>query len=162
MGRVGCGRPRSCFVPRLQATAEVLEACRERASGTGIPLGCVERAGVATTAADHDPRPPRSAKGVIELAENPNCAISVSLPGIDLVVEETATRVTDDATLHRLADRYRAQGWEPTVKDGAFTAACSAPSAGPPPWDLYVITPTTAFGVATAEPHGATCWRFMV
>ena len=94
------------------------------------------------------------------LAENPSCAISVSLPGIDLVVEGTVARVTDDATLHRLADRYRAQGWEPNVEDGAFTAPYSAPSAGPPPWDLYVVTPTTAFGVATAEPHGATCWRF--
>jgi hypothetical protein len=96
------------------------------------------------------------------LAENPNCVISVSLPGIDLVVEGTAARVADDPTLHRLADRYKAQGWEPTVKDGAFTAEFSAPSAGPPPWDLYVVTPTTAFGVATAEPHGATRWRFMV
>ena len=46
------------------------------------------------------------------------------------------------------------------VKDGAFTAPYSAPSAGPPPWDLYEFTPTTAFGVATAEPFGATRWRF--
>jgi nitroimidazol reductase NimA-like FMN-containing flavoprotein (pyridoxamine 5'-phosphate oxidase superfamily) len=96
------------------------------------------------------------------LAQNPDCAVSVSLPGIDLVVEGTAARVTDDATLHRVADRYRAQGWEPTVEDGAFTAPYSAPSAGPPPWDLYEITPTTAYGVATAEPHGATRWRFAV
>jgi hypothetical protein len=29
-------------------------------------------------------------------------------------------------------------------------------------WDLYVITATTAFGVASAEPHGATRWRFTV
>ncbi len=48
------------------------------------------------------------------------------------------------------------------MKDGAFTAAYSAPSAGPPPWDLYVVTPTTAFGVAGAEPCGATRWRFKV
>jgi pyridoxamine 5'-phosphate oxidase-like protein len=94
------------------------------------------------------------------LAENPNCVISVGLPGIDLVVEGSAERVTDDGTLHRLAELYRAQGWEPEVKDGAFTAPYSAPSAGPPPWDLYEITPTTAFGVASAEPHGATRWRF--
>ena len=94
------------------------------------------------------------------LAENPNCVISIGLPGIDLVVEGTAARVTDDATLQRLAAEYKAQGWEPTVKDGAFTAAFSAPSAGPPPWDVYVVTLTTAFGVATAEPFGATRWRF--
>jgi hypothetical protein len=68
--------------------------------------------------------------------------------------------VTDEGTLKRLAERYAAQGWSPTVSDGAFTADYSAPSAGPPPWYLYVVTPTTAFGVATAEPHGATRWQF--
>jgi pyridoxamine 5'-phosphate oxidase-like protein len=94
------------------------------------------------------------------LAANPSCAISISLPGIDLVVEGTAARVTDDATLQKLADRYTAQGWAPRVVDGAFTAEFSAPSAGPPPWDLYAVTATTAFGVATAEPYGATRWRF--
>lgn len=94
------------------------------------------------------------------LAANPNCALSVSLPGIDLVVEGTAERVTDAALLQRLADKYRTQGWEPTVQDGAFVADYSAPSAGPAPWDVYAITPTTAFGVTTAEPYGATRWRF--
>ncbi len=94
------------------------------------------------------------------LAENANCVISVGLPGIDLVVEGTAERVTDDATLHRVADEHKRQGWDPEVKDGAFTARYSAPSAGPPPWDVYVITPKTAFGVATADPQGASRWRF--
>jgi hypothetical protein len=46
------------------------------------------------------------------------------------------------------------------VQGGAFTYEYSAPSAGPPPWYLYALTPATAFGVATAEPHGATRWRF--
>jgi nitroimidazol reductase NimA-like FMN-containing flavoprotein (pyridoxamine 5'-phosphate oxidase superfamily) len=94
------------------------------------------------------------------LAENPNCVISVSLTGIDLVVEGTAAKVTDDATLHRVAERYGAQGWPATVKDGAFTHEYSAPSAGPPPWDVYVLKATTAFGVLTTEPGGATRWRF--
>jgi uncharacterized pyridoxamine 5'-phosphate oxidase family protein len=94
------------------------------------------------------------------LAENPNCVFSVSLKGLDLVIEGSAVKVTDDATLRRLAKRYADQGWPATVSEGAFTAPYSAPSAGPPPWDLYVFTPTTAFGVASAEPTGATRWRF--
>jgi hypothetical protein len=94
------------------------------------------------------------------LAQNANCAISMSLTGIDLVIEGTAAKVTDDMTLERLAKRYADQGWPATVKDGAFTHEYSAPSAGPPPWDLYVITPTTVFGVLTVEPGGATRWRF--
>ena len=94
------------------------------------------------------------------LAERADCVISVNLPDLDLVVEGTARQVTDEPTLERLAERFRAQGWPTTVKDGAFTGPYSAPSAGPPPWDLYEVTPRIAFGVATAEPHGATRWRF--
>jgi len=55
------------------------------------------------------------------LAQNPNCAVGISKPGIDLVIEGTAERVTDDATLQRLAKRYADGGWAPNVKDGAFT-----------------------------------------
>jgi pyridoxamine 5'-phosphate oxidase-like protein len=94
------------------------------------------------------------------LAENPNCVISVSLKGLDLVIEGSALKVTDETTLRRLAKKYADQGWPATVSDGALTAEYSAPSAGPPPWDLYVFTPTTAFGVASDEPTGATRWRF--
>jgi general stress protein 26 len=91
------------------------------------------------------------------LAENPNCILSVSLPDLDLVLEGTATRVTDDATLQRLVKRYVAQGWPAQVENGAFTAPYSAPSAGPPPWSLFVVTPNTAFGVGLG---GAMRWRF--
>jgi hypothetical protein len=93
------------------------------------------------------------------LAANPNCVISVKLAGMDLVVEGTARVVTDEPTLQRLAKLYAAQGWPASVSGGAFTAPYSAPSAGPPPWNLYVMTPSTAFGVASVEPYGATRWR---
>src|SRR5207248_1979177 len=78
------------------------------------------------------------------LAKNPSCVISVILSGLDLVVEGTARLVTDEPTLQRLVKRYNAEGWPASVKDGAFTAEYSAPSAGPPPWNLYVATPSTA------------------
>ena len=94
------------------------------------------------------------------LAGNPACTISVQLEGIDLVLEGEATRVTDGPTLERVAGRYRDGGWPAQVEGDAFTAPFSAPSAGPPPWQLYRFTLHTAFGVATAEPYGATRWRF--
>ena len=94
------------------------------------------------------------------LAANPACTISVALEGIDLILEGDAARVTDTPTLERLAALYREGGWPATVEGDAFTAPFSAPSAGPPPWHLYRFTFHTAFGVATAEPHGATRWRF--
>lgn len=94
------------------------------------------------------------------LAANPACTVSVKLEGIDLVLEGEANRVTDQPTLEKLAERYRASGWPAEVQGDAFVAPYSAPSAGPPPWYLYRFTFHTAFGVATAEPHGATRWRF--
>jgi hypothetical protein len=88
------------------------------------------------------------------------CAVAVSLAGLDLVIEGRATRVTDRASLERLAAAYKAQGWPAEVAGEDLTAPFSAPSAGPAPWHLYVIVPEVAFGVATAEPFGATRWRF--
>ena len=94
------------------------------------------------------------------MAANPACTISVKLEGIDLILEGEARRVTDQPTLERAASLYREGGWPAEVQEDALTAPFSAPSAGPPPWNLYRFTFHTAFGVATAEPHGATRWRF--
>jgi hypothetical protein len=94
------------------------------------------------------------------LAANPACVFSVSLTGIDVVIEGRAVRMTDRPTLLRLAKRYADQGWPARVSGDTFTAPYSAPSAGPPPWNLYVVRPTTAFGVASSDPPGATRWRF--
>ena len=94
------------------------------------------------------------------VAANPACTISVGLDGIDLVVEGDARRVTDTPTLEAVATVYREGGWPVQVDGDTFTAPFSAPSAGPPPWHLFRLTAQTAFGVATAEPYGATRWRF--
>ena len=95
-----------------------------------------------------------------DLAANPASSVSVSLDGIDLVFEGAATRVTDRETLEKIASLYRDGGWPAEVEGDAFTAPFSAPSAGPPPWYLYRLDYDTVFGVAGAEPHGATRWRF--
>ncbi len=96
------------------------------------------------------------------LAANPACSIAVRLPGMDVILEGTASRVTDPQTLERAAALYRQVGWPAEVDAAAqaFTAPYSAPSAGPPPWQLYRFVFHTAFAVASAEPHGATRWRF--
>jgi hypothetical protein len=102
---------------------------------------------------------PRTRKSQ-NLARNKRCVIAVNLDDLDLVIEGTARRVTDDKTLRRLARRYNAQGWPARAERGVFTAEFSAPSAGRPPWYLYTLTPTTAFGVSTGKPFGATRWSF--
>jgi hypothetical protein len=94
------------------------------------------------------------------LEKNPACTVSTRLRGIDLVLEGEARRVTDTETLELAAGTYRGGGWPASVEGDALTAPFSAPSAGPPPWHLYRLALHTAFGVASAEPHGATRWDF--
>jgi hypothetical protein len=94
------------------------------------------------------------------LARDPRCVITLAAAGLDLSVEGEAVKVTDEATLQRLAEIFAGVGWAPTVRDGALYHEFCAPSAGPPPWFLYELAPRTVYGFATAEPHGATRWRF--
>jgi hypothetical protein len=91
------------------------------------------------------------------LAHDPRCSVAIAAPGVDIVAEGEAKLIRDEGKLERIAKLY--DDWGPEVRDGAFWHEYSAPSAGPPPWDVYEITPTTVFAVATAEPHGATRWR---
>ncbi|MFI5890757.1 pyridoxamine 5'-phosphate oxidase family protein [Actinoplanes sp. NPDC051513] len=95
-----------------------------------------------------------------DLAVNPRCTISARLPGIDLVLDGSAERMTDAGTLERLAQGYRDGGWPAQVEGDALTAPYSAPSAGPPPWQVFRFTFHQVVGVATEEPYGATRWRF--
>lgn len=130
--------------------------------GTTRPDGRPHAAGVGALWLDGDVYITSSpeARKARNLAANPACTISVQLEGIDLVLEGEAARVVDGPTLERAAALYRDGGWPAEVDGDALTAPFSAPSAGPPPWHLYRFTFHTAFGVATAEPHGATRWRF--
>ncbi|WP_328617999.1 pyridoxamine 5'-phosphate oxidase family protein [Amycolatopsis sp. NBC_00355] len=94
------------------------------------------------------------------LAENPACTVAVRLRGMDLTLEGEAGRVTDSATVERVAVVYREGGWPATAEGATLTAPYSAPSAGAPPWHLYRLALHRAIGVASAEPHGATRWDF--
>jgi hypothetical protein len=130
--------------------------------GTVRPDGTPHAAGIGAIWADDTlwlVSGPRTRKSR-NLGANPACTISGRLPSIDAVLEGRAERVTDAGTLERIAAVYRDAGWPAQVEGDAFTAPYSAPSAGPPPWYVYRFTIRTAFGVAWAEPHGATRWRF--
>lgn len=94
------------------------------------------------------------------LTRNPNCVITIATHDFDFVVEGLAKKVVDPVKLRRIADAYAKEGWKPTVVKGAFTAKYSAPSAGPPPWEVYEMTPDTIFALGTSEPYGATRWHF--
>jgi hypothetical protein len=107
------------------------------------------------------------------LAGDPRCAITTSsttLPALDLILEGEARQVADDARLQRVAEAYGStMGWPLEVRDGAVFGP-NAPTAGPPPYAVYELRPTTVFGlpgiagteqgVGSAGAFSPTRWRF--
>lgn len=95
------------------------------------------------------------------LAQNSHCVITAAGKKLDLVVEGEAVKVHDEAKLQLVAGLYSSKyGWRLKVRDGAYLADYGAPSAGPPPYELYELRPVTVFALGTEEPFGATRWRF--
>lgn len=95
------------------------------------------------------------------LARNAQCAIttgcnSLNVNGLDLVIEGDAVRVTDEATLLRIAAAYVSkygEDWRFRVHDGAFH------HEGGEAW-VYKVAPSTAFGFGKGETFSQTAWRF--
>src|SRR5262245_30429791 len=101
----------------------------------------------------------RKAKNI---ARDPRCTISVSTHEFDLSLEGEARVVTDPTIVAAMAQRWAGEGWPCHVDESgtALTAEFSAPSAGPPPWHVFQITPRAATALQTVEPGGATRWTF--
>jgi hypothetical protein len=131
--------------------------------GTVTPEGRPHAAGVGSMWIDgawwivSGPRTKKSRN----LDANPVCTLTARLPGIDVVFAGEAIRVTDAPTLTRIAAHYNANGWPAEVDGEGFTAPYTAPSGGPPPWNLYRLDLQEAVGVGTSrEKNGATRWNF--
>jgi len=94
------------------------------------------------------------------LARQPACVISTSVSDMDLVLDGKAVRVTDAARVRRVADEYqRKYGWNAEPRGSALHAE-GAPTAGPPPLDVYAIVPRVAFGFGTDKSFNAMRWSF--
>jgi hypothetical protein len=96
------------------------------------------------------------------LARDPRCTLSVATHEFDLVLEGEAHKVTDPALVEAIANVFNEGGWPCRVDESgqALTADFSAPSAGPPPWHVYRVTPRAATALQVVEPNGATHWTF--
>src|SRR3954471_7126921 len=96
------------------------------------------------------------------VTRDPRCTLSIATEQFDLTVAGTAQRVIDPATVATMCNRWAAEGWPCRVDESgvALTAEFSAPSAGPPPWFVYKVTPHQATALLTVEPGGATRWTF--
>jgi hypothetical protein len=150
-------------------------AAPEGLAGTGRPDN---RSWLATTNADGSPHltglGPQWVDGLVyfttgettrkgrNLTRDPRCTLGVSTEEFDLAVEGDAALVDDPDVVAEMARRWAAGGWPCSVDASgtALTAEYSAPSAGPPPWRVYRLTPRRATVVLAAEPGGATQWRF--
>ena len=94
------------------------------------------------------------------LARDSHCVVSAASGGLHLVVEGQAQRVSDEARLHRAAAVYASKyGWRVDVRDDAFHAD-GAPTAGPPPYQVYEIRPDTAFAFSEDGSVSAMRWSF--
>jgi hypothetical protein len=96
------------------------------------------------------------------LARDSRCTLGVSTDDFDLAVDGNAAVVDAPDVVAEMARRWAARGWPASVDASgiALTAEYSAPSAGPPPWRVYRLTPRQATVVLAATPGGATRWRF--
>ncbi len=98
----------------------------------------------------------RKAKNIVH---NAHCVLTTGCnalnEGLDLVVEGDAVRVSDEARLKRLADRYAAKyDWHYTVRDGALHGDAGNIAL------VYEVAPTTAFGFGKGTSFSQTRWRF--
>jgi hypothetical protein len=91
------------------------------------------------------------------LERNPACVISAQLPDLDVTLRGVAERVSDEDIVSRLAALYADNGWPAHANGSVLEADYSAPSAGPPPWDLWVLRAISAVGVGGG---GAMRWHF--
>jgi hypothetical protein len=83
------------------------------------------------------------------LAANAWCAVGTEnrkLPSLDIIVEGRAEPLTDPADVQRVAEAFAANNW-PLEPRGAEVDGPNAPTAGPPPYRIYRLTPSRAFGL---------------
>ena len=103
------------------------------------------------------------------LAADERCVVgtaNLTMPSMDLIVEGRARRVTDEASLERLAQEFGGEGWPLEVR-GCDVYGPHGPTAGPPPYAIYRLEPTRVFGLPGMHGmfdddrhHAPTRWTF--
>ena len=104
-----------------------------------------------------------SARKGRNIAERPECSLAARALAIDIVIEGTASWVDDRGLLQQIAAAYDSKyGWPVTVTPGnMFDAPYGAPTAGPPPYRVYQVTPVAVYGFGTDDDLGVRSTRFL-
>jgi hypothetical protein len=83
------------------------------------------------------------------LAANAWCVVGTEnrrLPSLDVVIEGRAEPLDDPDDVQRVADALVANNWPLEVR-GVEVHGPNAPTAGPPPYRIYRLTPSRGFGL---------------
>ncbi len=83
------------------------------------------------------------------LAADGRCVIGTEsrrLPSLDIIVEGRAEPLTDPEVVRRIAEQLNEHGW-PLEARGVEVDGPNAPTAGPPPYRIFRVEATTAFGL---------------
>lgn len=96
------------------------------------------------------------------LQAHPQCSVAARAPGIDIVVEGAVSWVDDRNLLEQIASAYDSKyGWPVTITgENMFDAPYGAPTAGPPPYRVYEITPRLVYAFGTSGSLGVRSTRF--
>jgi nitroimidazol reductase NimA-like FMN-containing flavoprotein (pyridoxamine 5'-phosphate oxidase superfamily) len=85
------------------------------------------------------------------LLREPRCVIAVpssTLPSLDLIVEGRAERVSDAEHLRRVVEHFGSElEWPGLEIVGDQVNGPNAPTAGPPPYAVFRVTPSRIFGL---------------
>jgi Pyridoxamine 5'-phosphate oxidase len=97
-----------------------------------------------------------------DLQARPQCSMAARAPAIDIVVEGATSWVDDRNLLAQIATAYHSKyGWPVTItEESMFDAPYGAPTAGPPPYRVYEITPRFVYALGTSDNLGVRSTRF--
>ncbi|HJE58799.1 MAG TPA: pyridoxamine 5'-phosphate oxidase family protein [Nocardiopsis listeri] len=96
------------------------------------------------------------------LTEGSPVSLAVSTDHWDVVVEGPVERVRDTGRVRVVAETYPVvYGWAPLPEGDLLVGPDGAPTAGPPPYAVFVVRTSTVYAFPTdATGHGPTRWRF--
>lgn len=95
------------------------------------------------------------------LAKDPCVTITTGGVDLDVVVEGVTDVIRDEQALAAVAMAYLSKyDWHVEVHERRLRGE-GAPTAGPPPYDVYRVTPHRAFGFPTTGDAPPTRWRFL-
>ena len=151
-------RPATTWSAAFQRLAEAgtywLATVREDGSPHVMPVLAVQAEGSLYFSASAGTQKARN------LRRDHRCTLTAQAASTDLVVEGDAAIVRDAAALGAVATAYATKyGWTVEVRDGGLYGE-GAPTAGPPPYDVYLLTPRKAFALPTDDAEAGTTWQF--